>query len=128
MTKSAKDQSGGGLDLFGQLSRPVSNASPAKTSSAKRTSTQVRSTDQFATKFFTVNEVAERYQVNVSTIWRWVKEGKGFPKPGHLTSGTSRWLDIELFEYERVVFANSKSGEKLGSRPSPSAGVKGPRA
>lgn len=50
--------------------------------------------------FLSVRNVAARYEVSVPTIWRWLKNGKGFPAPFHLSNGTTRWriADLDAFE------------------------------
>jgi predicted DNA-binding transcriptional regulator AlpA len=49
-------------------------------------------------QLLTVQQVAERYTVNTSTIWRWAKKGL-FPAPAHI-GGATRWRlgDLILFE------------------------------
>ncbi len=124
MTKSAKDLSVE-PDLFDQLSLPPSYASTAKKPSATRKSKPTPSVDQPATKLLTVKEVAARYQVGVSAIWRWVKKEKDFTMPVSIGVGTSRWFDTELFEYERVAAAKRKREQAAGSHSIPKAGDKG---
>lgn len=53
-----------------------------------------------STTFLKVIQVADRYGVNRSTIWRWVKHGH-FPKPKKISCGSSRWsiIDLEQWEY-----------------------------
>jgi prophage regulatory protein len=51
-------------------------------------------------RFLTVKQVAARYGVGVATIWRWVKEGRGFPKRVHLAPGTTRWRETDLIAFE----------------------------
>jgi len=46
-------------------------------------------------------QVADRYSVNRSTIWRWVKQGQ-FPKPKKISCGSSRWSIIDLERWERL--------------------------
>lgn len=47
-------------------------------------------------------EVAVRYSISRSTVWRWLKEGK-FPKPVKLGSASARWrlVDLEAWEQTR---------------------------
>lgn len=52
-----------------------------------------------STTFLKVIQVANRYGVNRSTIWRWVKQGQ-FPKPKKINCGSSRWSSIDLEEWE----------------------------
>ncbi len=48
--------------------------------------------------FITIFDIANRYSISTSTIWRWIKLGK-FPK-GKKIGGTARWRlsDLEKFE------------------------------
>lgn len=50
-------------------------------------------------KYLTVNEVANKYGVSVSTIRRWSSQGK-FPKPKHIGKRTIRFSLKELDEYD----------------------------
>ena len=45
-------------------------------------------------------DVAERYRVNVSTVWRWVDAGV-FPKPIRISGRVVRWKLSQLEEFER---------------------------
>ena len=49
--------------------------------------------------YHNIREVAQRFVVAPSTIWRWVKDGL-FPKPYKFGPATTRWLedDIKAFE------------------------------
>ncbi|MEH6386399.1 MULTISPECIES: AlpA family transcriptional regulator [Pseudomonas] len=51
--------------------------------------------------FFTVKEVAERYKVNASTIWRWQRKDK-FPKPKKI-EGVTRWTEKMLEAYDEAL-------------------------
>lgn len=51
--------------------------------------------------FFTVKEVAERYKVSPSTIWRWQRKGK-FPKPKKF-EGVTRWNTKMLETYDEAL-------------------------
>lgn len=50
--------------------------------------------------FLCDKEVARRYGVSRATVWRWTKEGRGFPCPVKLSRGTTRWRleDLEAFD------------------------------
>ena len=50
-------------------------------------------------RYVCVKEVATRFGVAVSSIWRWAKEGS-FPKPTRLGHGTTRWLESEVLAFE----------------------------
>lgn len=51
-------------------------------------------------QFICANEVAERYSVNPSTIWRWRKNDPTFPKPIMLGDNTTRFSISELEAWE----------------------------
>ena len=51
--------------------------------------------------FFTVKEVAERYKVNASTMWRWQRKGR-FPKPKKI-EGVTRWTANMLETYDQAL-------------------------
>jgi prophage regulatory protein len=50
------------------------------------------------TPFLRDIEVAIRYDISRSTIWRWLKEGK-FPRPVKLGAASTRWLISDLEEW-----------------------------
>lgn len=50
-------------------------------------------------RYICVKEVAERFGVAVSSIWRWSKDGL-FPKPIRLGAGTTRWLESDVLRFE----------------------------
>lgn len=49
-------------------------------------------------------QLAARYGVHRSTIWRWVKNDPAFPQPVQLSIGCTRWKnsDIECWEEQRM--------------------------
>ena len=49
--------------------------------------------------YYSAKEVAKRYGVNHSTIWRWVSIGK-FPVPIKISAGCSRWKDSDLNKHD----------------------------
>ena len=49
--------------------------------------------------FVSDQELAARYQVHRSTIWRWV-ETHGFPTPVNLSPGCTRWRLSDVCEWE----------------------------
>lgn len=55
-----------------------------------------------ADTFLSVAQLAARFGVNPSTIWRWVQAGS-FPKPVSLSPGCTRWrlAEIEAWETAR---------------------------
>ena len=44
-------------------------------------------------------QIAEKFGVHRTTIWRWVKEG-GFPKPLKLSVGCTRWPEKSIQDWE----------------------------
>lgn len=57
---------------------------------------------QFRGQYISDLQLAARYNVSRSTIWRWRARGI-LPDPVELSPGTTRWKsgDIERFERER---------------------------
>lgn len=53
-------------------------------------------------KFLTADDVAKRYDVDRSTIYRWKKEGR-FPKAVMFSGGTTRWRLKDLEEWENTL-------------------------
>jgi len=49
--------------------------------------------------FLSDSQIAERYAVHRCTVWRWTREGKGFPKPIKIM-GSTRWKLAELENWE----------------------------
>jgi len=47
-------------------------------------------------------QVAARYGVNRTTLWRWVKKDPSFPKPISLSIGCTRWRLEDLDAWERA--------------------------
>jgi prophage regulatory protein len=60
---------------------------------------QINYFNEVSDMYHNVREVAERFGVDPSTIWRWVKDGF-FPKPYKFGPATTRWFegDIKTFE------------------------------
>lgn len=44
--------------------------------------------------------LATRYDVTRQTIWRWVRN-HSFPEPVKLASGTTRWTEQSVIEFEQ---------------------------
>lgn len=55
----------------------------------------------YTTPFLRDIEIAERYDISRSTIWRWVKEDR-FPRPIKLGPASTRWLITDLEAWELV--------------------------
>lgn len=49
--------------------------------------------------YLSVKEVAVRYEVDPSTIWRWLKKGM-FPQPKRFGPQTLRWAIADLESHE----------------------------
>ena len=52
------------------------------------------------THFLSDKQVARRYNVKRTSIWRWVQKN-GFPKPLKLSPGCTRWELESIVEWER---------------------------
>jgi predicted DNA-binding transcriptional regulator AlpA len=65
------------------------DASPAKSKPTREETTKLTVWDS-EEQFLSVGEVANRYTVSPKSIWRWLKTEPNFPKPIHLTKGTTR--------------------------------------
>lgn len=50
--------------------------------------------------YVTDKQLAQRYGVHRTTIWRWVKES-GFPTPIKLSHGCTRWSGEKVEEWDR---------------------------
>lgn len=80
---------------------------------------------QMATRFFSMDEVAQRYGISHASVWRWVKNADCFPAPIKLSPGTSRWSEEQLAEFEyRAALnqTNSKTGRAQKARKNPTTG------
>jgi len=49
-------------------------------------------------KYLSVKKLSERYSLNRSSIWRWVKESK-LPEPVKI-HGSTRWRESDLIQFE----------------------------
>jgi len=60
--------------------------------------------------FLSRKQVASRYNVHTSTLWRWMSQ-EGFPKPMTISGRVKRWSlqDLESFE------AGLKNGSRVNS-------------
>jgi len=57
-------------------------------------------------KYWADKEVAERYGVGPSTIWRWVANGI-FPEPTKISPGCTRWNGEKLDEHDSKLEGHS---------------------
>lgn len=60
-------------------------------------------------RYLNVRQVASRYGVSVTTIWRWVKSLPGFPLPHRISRGTTRWDENELEDFDARGHTSSAS-------------------
>jgi len=63
-----------------------------------------------STPFLRDIEVAIRYSISRSTIWRWLKNGK-FPKPIKLGTASTRWRLDDLEAWEQAKKLQETSSE-----------------
>lgn len=54
-------------------------------------------------RYISATQLAQRYGVDRSTIWRWAKRG-ALPRPIRLSDQCTRWRldEIEKFDFERA--------------------------
>ena len=52
--------------------------------------------------YLTDKQVANRYGVHRTTVWRWVRTGK-FPAPKSISDGCRRWADDDIAAHEKRV-------------------------
>ena len=57
-------------------------------------------------KFLNVREVASRFGVSVSTIWRWAAD-ENIPAPIKLGVQTTRWRESEINKHLQNLGANN---------------------
>ncbi len=73
-----------------------------------------------------VRDVAARYGVGVSTVWRWTKTDPAFPVPIQITNGTTRWRRAELDAFEasreRSVPKSVRADAEVPPAPARAAG------
>jgi len=50
-------------------------------------------------KYFSDIQIAKKYGVHRSTVWRWIKT-ENFPKPLKLSPGCTRWCEKALQDWE----------------------------
>ena len=53
--------------------------------------------------FLSDRQLSDRWGVTRQTIWKWLRNDPGFPRPTRLSAGTTRWrlAEIELWEGSR---------------------------
>jgi predicted DNA-binding transcriptional regulator AlpA len=57
--------------------------------------------------YFSDKQLAKKYGVHRSAIWRWVKNGN-FPKPVKLSPGCTRWLGAAVDAWDQKKEAEVK--------------------
>jgi prophage regulatory protein len=63
--------------------------------------------DAGAARYLDVQALAKRWDVGVSTIWRWTKQGI-IPQPYHIGTGATRWAIEEIEAYEQACAGRRK--------------------
>lgn len=58
------------------------------------------------------SQVASRYGVHRSTLWRWLRDDPMFPRPVSLSKGCLRWriADLEAWEEIKAAGRGAPSG------------------
>lgn len=88
-------------DLFNGARRSNPDLPASKTKSKNADQPEHVTKQLKGSRFLSIEQVALRYGVGQSTIWRWVAKDDNFPKPLKLSKGTSRWLESHLRDFER---------------------------
>lgn len=100
---------------------PDANAAPVR-QSAKRPSAASGGTVPEA-KFLDVRAVGALYGVGVATVWRWAKNGQGFPPPVKISNGATRWRIADLEDFNQSLSPKPRSFTVEGShQPPPTTG------
>jgi predicted DNA-binding transcriptional regulator AlpA len=50
--------------------------------------------------FLTAKQIAARYGVGITTVWRWARNRDDFPKPKKLGDNCTRWHLADLKQWE----------------------------
>jgi len=61
-------------------------------------------------KFLTDKQVASRYGVTRTSVWRWLKTLEDFPAPVKLSEGCARWTLLSLINWENERAERQKGG------------------
>lgn len=91
-------------DLFEYIQKSDKRLSPQKPNTRRANPSKRASEELTTSRFLSIEQVAERYGVGKSTVWRWVANDRNFPEPIKLSKGTSRWLEHQLRDFEKVAF------------------------
>ncbi|WP_084619943.1 AlpA family phage regulatory protein [Devosia chinhatensis] len=46
-------------------------------------------------------QLAERFSIKRTSVWRWVKVDPSFPRPIRLTAKCTRWRETEILAWEK---------------------------
>jgi len=76
-----------------------------KTESVNRKSTNV---------FVRDVDLAERYRVDRTAIWRWARKGD-FPAPVRLSPGCTRWRFSDVVDWENLKYPNNTTPNSSNS-------------
>jgi predicted DNA-binding transcriptional regulator AlpA len=63
-------------------------------------------------KYMTVLDIATRYGISQSTVWRWTNSGR-FPAPIKLGEKTTRWYVPDVLDYERNIQKATQSDDSV---------------
>ncbi len=61
-------------------------------------------------KFLSDKQVAGRYGVTRTSVWRWLKTLEDFPAPVKLSEGCARWTLMSLINWEHKCAERQKGG------------------
>ena len=61
-------------------------------------------------RFLSDKQVADRYGVTRTSIWRWLKTLEDFPPPVKLSEGCARWTLLSLISWEHARAERQKGG------------------
>jgi len=61
-------------------------------------------------RFLSDKQVADRYGVTRTSIWRWLKTLEDFPAPVKLSEGCARWTLLSLINWEHKRAERQKGG------------------
>lgn len=57
--------------------------------------------------YLTDKQVAQRYGVHRTTVWRWVRSGS-FPAPKPISDGCKRWADNDIAAHEQRMAGEAR--------------------
>lgn len=82
----------------------------AKQPICESNTTNCKVLDSNTRKYLSVRRVAQRFDISVNTVWRWVRNKK-LPEPVKFSDKCTRWKESDLIDYEERtgVFTSSNS-------------------